>query len=73
MSAEETITGPLSIGQWNALIHGTPDGLRPLVLTLAVFHGARERPTPAECPVCGKPATGPAGGQMPLGVERAEG
>jgi len=68
-----TLTGPLSIGQWDALIHGTPDGLRTLVLQLAIHHGARERPTPAECPVCGKPATGPAGEQMPLGVERAEG
>jgi hypothetical protein len=49
-----TPTGPLTIGQWDALIYGTPDTLRPLVLMLAVFHNARERPTPETCPCCGK-------------------
>jgi len=74
MSAEAKLTGPLSRGQWNALVYGTPDALRPLVLTLAVFHNARERLTPDNCPCCGKPAPGQTGEQTFLvEVERVEG
>ena len=69
MAIETTLTGPLSAGQWEALIFGTPDALRPLVLQLAIHHGAMERPTSAECPVCGKPGPGQTGGQMLIELE----
>lgn len=65
-----TITGPLTAGQWDALLYQVPDQVRGLAFQLAIFHGARERPTPAECPICGH--QGARGEQMALGVNHGQ-
>jgi hypothetical protein len=44
----------LTEGQWSALIFQCPEDVKPLLLRLAVHHGAIERPTPETCPLCGK-------------------
>ena len=43
----------LSAGQWEALLFQCPQSVKPLVMQLAVYHGAVERPAPEECPLCG--------------------
>jgi hypothetical protein len=48
------MTGPLSAGEWEALLCQTPDSVRALVYRLAVHHGAVEPPESGKCPVCGK-------------------
>ena len=44
----------LSADQWQVLLFQTPESVKRLVMKLAVYHGAVERPAPAECPPCGR-------------------
>jgi hypothetical protein len=44
----------LSQGQWEALLLQAPQQVKHLVMLLAVHHGAIPRPTPEQCPLCGK-------------------
>jgi len=69
----ERQTGPsmpaddvLSPGEWAALLFQTPTQVKPLVLRLAVHHGAAERPAPENCPLCGQ--HGDQQGQASLGL-----
>jgi len=44
----------LTEGEWRALLYQCPDQVRPLVVRLAVFHGAMAQPSdPETCPCCG--------------------
>ena len=58
------MTGPLTKGQWEALIYIVPDRARHLVLKLAIYHGLIERPIPENCPICGKEAEEPPQGGL---------
>jgi hypothetical protein len=44
----------LTKGQWEALLFQTPESVKHLVMLLAVHHGAIGRPSPEQCPLCGK-------------------
>ena len=50
----ETKPEVLTEGQWTALLYQCPDAVKPLLVRLAIFHGAMEQPRDgAECALCG--------------------
>lgn len=42
----------LTAGQWEALLFQCPDQVKPLLMRLAIHHGAMEPPRPEHCPLC---------------------
>jgi hypothetical protein len=62
--------GVLTPGEWEALLFQCPEQVRPLVLRLAVHHGAVERASPEGCPLCGQHGNGQ--GQAVLDYGRME-
>jgi len=50
----------LSEGEWAALLFQCPTQVKPLAYRLAVHHGAVERPSPENCPLCGAHTDQPA-------------
>jgi len=58
--AERALTGPLSRGEWNALLFQISNRVRKLAYRLAFFHGAVQPPSDRRCPCCGRePETAP--------------